>query len=171
MNEVKKPKKPLFFYYGIALIVILLFNLLLMPRINEIRVREVDYGTFMTMTEEKQLAEVEVGDNKIVFSDKEGNIYKTGRIDDDDLVARLHGSGAKFASEIIEETSPILSFLLSWVLPIVIFVLLGQLMSRWLMKKMSGGNGAMTFDLGKSNAKIYVKSSDGIHFSDVAGED
>ena len=171
MNEVKKPKKPLFFYYGIALIVILLFNLLLMPRINEIQVREVDYGTFMTMTEEKQLAEVEVGDNKIVFSDKEGNIYKTGRIDDDDLVARLHGSGAKFASEIIEETSPILSFLLSWVLPIVIFVLLGQLMSRWLMKKMSGGNGAMTFDLGKSNAKVYVKSSDGIHFSDVAGED
>ena len=171
MNEVKKPKKPLFFYYGIALIVILLFNLLLMPRINEIQVREVDYGTFMTMTEEKQLAEVEVADNKIVFSDKEGNIYKTGRIDDDDLVARLHGSGAKFASEIIEETSPILSFLLSWVLPIVIFVLLGQLMSRWLMKKMSGGNGAMTFDLGKSNAKVYVKSSDGIHFSDVAGED
>ncbi len=171
MNEVKKPKKPLFFYYGIALIVILLFNLLLMPRINEIRVREVDYGTFMTMTEEKQLAEVEVGDNKIVFSDKEGNIYKTGRIGDDGLVDRLHGSGAKFASEIIEETSPILSFLLSWVLPIVIFVLLGQLMSRWLMKKMSGGNGAMTFDLGKSNAKVYVKSSDGIHFSDVAGED
>ena len=171
MNEVKKPKKPLFFYYGIALIVILLFNLLLMPRINEIQVREVDYGTFMTMTEEKQLAEVEVADNKIVFSDKEGNIYKTGRIDDDDLVARLHGSGAKFASEIIEETSPILSFLLSWVLPIVIFVLLGQLMSRWLMKKMSGGNGAMMFDLGKSNAKVYVKSSDGIHFSDVAGED
>ena len=171
MNEVKKPKKPLFFYYGIALIVILHFNLLLMPRINEIQVREVDYGTFMTMTEEKQLAEVEVADNKIVFSDKEGNIYKTGRIDDDDLVARLHGSGAKFASEIIEETSPILSFLLSWVLPIVIFVLLGQLMSRWLMKKMSGGNGAMMFDLGKSNAKVYVKSSDGIHFSDVAGED
>ncbi len=171
MNEVKKPKKPLFFYYGIALIVILLFNLLLMPRINEIQVREVDYGTFMTMTEEKQLAEVEVGDNKIVFSDKEGNIYKTGRIGDDGLVDRLHVSGAKFASEIIEETSPILSFLLSWVLPIVIFVLLGQLMSRWLMKKMSGGNGAMTFDLGKSNAKVYVKSSDGIHFSDVAGED
>ena len=171
MNEVKKPKKPLFFYYGIALIVILLFNLLLMPRIAERQVREVDYGTFITMTEEKQLAEVDVADNKIVFSDKEGNIYKTGRIDDDDLVARLHGSGAKFASEIIEETSPILSFLLSWVLPIVIFVLLGQLMSRWLMKKMSGGNGAMTFDLGKSNAKVYVKSSDGIHFSDVAGED
>ena len=171
MNEVKKPKKSLFFYYGIALIVILLFNLLLMPRIAERQVREVDYGTFITMTEEKQLAEVDVADNKIVFSDKEGNIYKTGRIDDDDLVARLHGSGAKFASEIIEETSPILSFLLSWVLPIVIFVLLGQLMSRWLMKKMSGGNGAMTFDLGKSNAKVYVKSSDGIHFSDVAGED
>ena len=171
MNEVKKPKKSLFFYYGIALIVILLFNLLLMPRINEIQVREVDYGTFMTMTEEKQLAEVEVADNKIVFSDKEGNIYKTGRIDDDDLVARLHGSGAKFASEIIEETSPIIGFLLSWVLPIVVFVLIGQLMSRWLMKKMSGGNGAMTFDLGKSNAKVYVKSSDGIHFSDVAGED
>ena len=171
MNEVKKPKKSLFFYYGIALIVILLFNLLLMPRIAERQVKEVDYGTFMTMTEEKQLAEVEVADNKIVFSDKEGNIYKTGRIDDDDLVARLHGSGAKFASEIIEETSPIIGFLLSWVLPIVVFVLLGQLMSRWLMKKMSGGNGAMTFDLGKSNAKVYVKSSDGIHFSDVAGED
>lgn len=171
MNEVKKPKKSLFFYYGIALIVILLFNLLLMPRIAERQVREVDYGTFITMTEEKQLAEVDVADNKIVFSDKEGNIYKTGRIDDDGLVARLHESGAKFASEIIEETSPIIGFLLSWVLPIVVFVLIGQLMSRWLMKKMSGGNGAMTFDLGKSNAKVYVKSSDGIHFSDVAGED
>ena len=172
MNEVKKPNKPLFFYYGIALLVIVLFNLLLMPRIAEKKVKEVDYGTFIKMTEQKELDEVDIASNKIVFSDKQGNLYKTGYIGtDDELVSRLEASGAKFSTQIIEETSPIVSFIVSWVLPIVIFVVLGQLMSRWMMKKMGGGAGSMMFDLGKSNARVYVKSSSGIRFDDVAGED
>ncbi len=172
MNEVKKPNKPLFFYYGIALLVIVLFNLLLMPRIAEKQVKEVDYGTFIKMTEQKELDEVDIASNKIVFSDKQGNLYKTGYIGtDDELVSRLEASGAKFSKQIIEETSPIVSFIVSWVLPIVIFVVLGQLMSRWMMKKMGGGAGSMMFDLGKSNARVYVKSSSGIRFDDVAGED
>ena len=172
MNEVKKPNKPLFFYYGIALLVIVLFNLLLMPRIAEKQVKEVDYGTFIKMTEQKELDEVDIASNKIVFSDKQGNLYKTGYIGtDDELVSRLEASGAKFSTQIIEETSPIVSFIVSWVLPIVIFVVLGQLMSRWMMKKMGGGAGSMMFDLGKSNARVYVKSSSGIRFDDVAGED
>ena len=172
MNEVKKPNKPLFFYYGIALLVIVLFNLLLMPRIAEKQVKEVDYGTFIKMTEQKELDEVDIAFNKIVFSDKQGNLYKTGYIGtDDELVSRLEASGAKFSTQIIEETSPIVSFIVSWVLPIVIFVVLGQLMSRWMMKKMGGGAGSMMFDLGKSNARVYVKSSSGIRFDDVAGED
>ena len=172
MNEVKKPNKPLFFYYGIALLVIVLFNLLLMPRIAEKQVKEVDYGTFIKMTEQKELDEVDIASNKIVFSDKQGNLYKTGYIGtDDELVSRLEVSGAKFSTQIIEETSPIVSFIVSWVLPIVIFVVLGQLMSRWMMKKMGGGAGSMMFDMGKSNARVYVKSSSGIRFDDVAGED
>ncbi len=172
MNEVKKPNKPLFFYYGIALLVIVLFNLLLMPRIAEKQVKEVDYGTFIKMTEQKELDEVDIASNKIVFSDKQGNLYKTGYIGtDDELVSRLEASGAKFSTQIIEETSPIVSFIVSWVLPIVIFVVLGQLMSRWMMKKMGGGAGSMMFDMGKSNARVYVKSSSGIRFDDVAGED
>ena len=172
MNEVKKPNKPLFFYYGIALLVIVLFNLLLMPRIAEKQVKEVDYGTFIKMTEQKELDEVDIASNKIVFSDKQGNLYKTGYIGtDDELVSRLEVSGAKFSKQIIEETSPIVSFIVSWVLPIVIFVVLGQLMSRWMMKKMGGGAGSMMFDMGKSNARVYVKSSSGIRFDDVAGED
>ncbi len=172
MNEVKKPNKPLFFYYGIALLVIVLFNLLLMPRIAEKQVKEVDYGTFIKMTEQKELDEVDIASNKIVFSDKQGNLYKTGYIGTDEaLVSRLEASGAKFSTQIIEETSPIVSFIVSWVLPIVIFVVLGQLMSRWMMKKMGGGAGSMMFDLGKSNARVYVKSSSGIRFDDVAGED
>jgi len=172
MNEVKKPNKPLFFYYGIALLVIVLFNLLLMPRIAEKQVKEVDYGTFIKMTEQKELDEVDIASNKIVFSDKQGNLYKTGYIGtDDELVSRLEASGAKFSTQIIEETSPIVSFIVSWVLPIVIFVVLGQLMSRWMMKKMGGGAVSMMFDMGKSNARVYVKSSSGIRFDDVAGED
>ncbi len=172
MNEVKKPNKPLFFYYGIALLVIVLFNLLLMPRIAEKQVKEVDYGTFIKMTEQKELDEVDIASNKIVFSDKQGNLYKTGYIGtDDELVSRLEASGAKFSTQIIEETSPIVSFVVYWVLPLVILFVLGQLLSRWIMKKMGGGAGSMMFDLGKSNARVYVKSSSGIRFDDVAGED
>ena len=172
MNEVKKPNKPLFFYYGIALLVIVLFNLLLMPRIAEKQVKEVEYGTFIKMTEQKELDEVDIASNKIVFSDKQGNLYKTGYIGtDDELVSRLEASGAKFSTQIIEETSPIVSFVVYWVLPLVILFVLGQLLSRWIMKKMGGGAGSMMFDLGKSNARVYVKSSSGIRFDDVAGED
>ena len=172
MNEVKKPNKPLFFYYGIALLVIVLFNLLLMPRIAEKQVKEVDYGTFIKMTEQKELDEVDIASNKIVFSDKQGNLYKTGYIGTDEaLVSRLEASGAKFSTQIIEETSPIVSFVVYWVLPLVILFVLGQLLSRWMMKKMGGGAGSMMFDLGKSNARVYVKSSSGIRFDDVAGED
>ena len=172
MNEVKKPNKPLFFYYCIALLVIVLFNLLLMPRIAEKQVKEVDYGTFIKMTEQKELDEVDIASNKIVFSDKQGNLYKTGYIGtDDELVSRLEASGAKFSTQIIEETSPIVSFVVYWVLPLVILFVLGQLLSRWMMKKMGGGAGSMMFDMGKSNARVYVKSSSGIRFDDVAGED
>ena len=172
MNEVKKPKKSLFFYYGIALLIILLFNLIAMPRLAERQIKEVDYGTFMTMTEENNIGKVDVQNNRIVFTDK-GNslIYKTGVMDDPGLIERLHNSDAVFSSEIIEETSPILSFLLTWILPIVIFFVLGQIMTRQLMKKAGGGQNSMMFNMGKSNAKVYVKSSNGIKFSDVAGED
>ena len=172
MQEVKKPRKPLIFYYTIALVVLLLFNLLAMPYINAYQVKEVDYGTFMSMTEEQNVGKVEVMDNQIVFTDKaEENIYKTGRMDDPQMVDRLYNSGAEFASEIVEETSPLLTILLYWVLPLVLFIALGQFMSKKLMDKASGGPNSMMFNMGKSNAKVYVKSSDGIRFSDVAGVD
>ena len=172
MQEVKKPKKPLIYYYVIALAVLLVFNLLAMPYLNSGRVKEVDYGTFMSMTEEKNIGMVEVMDNQIVFTDKaEENIYKTGRMDDPQMVDRLYNSGAEFASEIVEETSPLLTILLYWVLPLVLFIALGQFMSKKLMDKASGGANSMMFNMGKSNAKVYVKSSDGIRFSDVAGVD
>lgn len=172
MNEVKKPKKPLLFYYGIVLLIILFINLFLTPSLQQMKIKEVDYGTFIKMTENGEIGEVEVQDNRILFTDTEGkNVYKTGLMDDPELVSRLAASGAKFSSEIIEEMSPILSFLLSWIMPIAIFILLGQLLSRKIMNKASGGGPSMMFDMGKSNAKIYVKSSDGIKFSDVAGED
>lgn len=171
MNEVKKPKRPLLFYWGIALAVLLLINFLLVPRMSQRRVQDVDYGTFMTMTEENNIGQVEVQEQQILFTDKSGeNIYRTGRMDDPGLTERLHNSGAKFAQEIVEETSPWISFLLSWIFPILIFFLMGRWLSRQLMKKAGGGN-SMMFNLGKSNAKVYVKSSDGIRFSDVAGED
>ena len=172
MQEVKKPKKPLIYYYVIALAVLLVFNLLAMPYLNSGRVKEVDYGTFMSMTEEKNIGMVEVMDNQIVFTDKaEENIYKTGRMDDPQMVDRLYNSGAEFASEIVEETSPLLTILLYWVLPLVLFIAIGQFMSKKLMDKASGGANSMMFNMGKSNAKVYVKSSDGIRFSDVAGVD
>lgn len=171
MNEVKKPKKPFIYYYGMVILAIMLFNLLLMPKILERQIKEVDYGTFMTMTEEKNIGRVQIENNQILFSDKEGtSIYKTGPMADPDLVDRLKKSGAVFSSPIIAETSPLLSFLLSWILPMVIFIVLGQLLSKKMMEK-AGGQNSMMFNMGKSNAKVYVKSSDGIKFADVAGED
>ncbi|MGM9653277.1 MAG: ATP-dependent zinc metalloprotease FtsH [Eubacteriales bacterium] len=171
MNEVKTPKKPLIFYYAIAMLILLLFNFLTLPRLLERQVKEVDYGTFMSMTEEKNIGKVEVQDNQILFTDKaEENIYKTGLMNDPGLTQRLFDSGAVFTSEIVEEASPLLSFLLSWILPILIFIGLGQYLTKMMMKK-AGGNNSMMFNMGKSNAKVYVKSSDGIKFADVAGED
>ena len=171
MKEVKPPKKPLMYYYSIALMVLLLFNFIAVPWMAERQVKEVDYGTFMTMTEEKNIKEVEIETNQIVFTDNDGNYYKTGRMDDDGLVERLHASGAEGSQEIIEQTSPFLSFLLTWVLPIVIFVGLGQYMYKKMMSNAGGGAGSMMFGMGKSNAKIYVQSTQGIRFADVAGED
>ncbi|MBP3489509.1 MAG: ATP-dependent zinc metalloprotease FtsH [Roseburia sp.] len=171
MNEVKRPKKPLIYYYFIVLMVVMLFNLLLMPQILERQIRETDYGTFMSMTEEQNIGRVQIQDNQILFTDKdETTVYKTGLMDDPGLVERLKDSGAVFSSEIIEEASPVLSFLLTWILPLVIFIAFGQFLSRKLMDK-EGGPNSMMFNMGKSNAKVYVKSSDGIKFSDVAGED
>ena len=171
MNEVKRPKKPLIYYYFIVLMVVMLFNLLLMPQILERQIRETDYGTFMSMTEEQNIGRVQIQDNQIIFTDKdETTVYKTGLMDDPGLVERLKDSGAVFSSEIIEEASPVLSFLLTWILPLVIFIAFGQFLSRKLMDK-EGGPNSMMFNMGKSNAKVYVKSSDGIKFSDVAGED
>lgn len=173
MNEVKKPKKPLIFYYGIVLLVLLLFNFLAMPWLAQRQVQQVDYGTFMSMTENGEIGQVEIQaeDNQILFTDKDNTtIYKTGMLDDPDLTQRLYDSGAKFSGEIIEQMSPLLSFLLTWVLPIAIFIGIGQYMSKKLMKR-AGGPNSMAFGMGKSNAKVYVKSSEGIKFSDVAGED
>ena len=174
MQEVKKPRKPLIYYYVIVLIVLLVFNFLLMPWAAERQVREVSYDTFMQMTEEKDIGRVDINqeDNEIVFTNKDENqIYKTGMVSDPDLTQRLYDSGAVFSGQIIEQASPILTFLLSWILPILIFVGVGQYMSRKLMNKASGGPNSMIFGMGKSNAKVYVKSSEGIKFSDVAGED
>ncbi len=174
MQEVKKPRKPLIYYYVIVLIVLLVFNFLLMPWAAERQVREVSYDTFMQMTEEKDIGRVDINqeDNEIVFTNKEEDqIYKTGMVSDPDLTQRLYDSGAVFSGQIIEQASPILTFLLSWILPILIFVGIGQYMSRKLMNKASGGPDSMIFGMGKSSAKVYVKSSEGIKFSDVAGED
>lgn len=171
MNEVKTPKKPLIFYYGIAMVVLLLLNMLVMPLITQHQVEEVDYGTFIKMTENKEIGQVEIEDNQILFTNKDkSKIYKTGLLNDDGLVQRLYDSGAEFSGEIVEQMSPLMSFIVSWVLPVVLFVVLGQILSRQLMKKMGGPN-AMKFDTGKSSAKVYVQSSDGIKFADVAGED
>ena len=172
MKEVKTPKKPLIYYYAVALVVLSLLNFLVMPWLAEKQVKEVDYGTFMTMTEEGDIGKVEVETNQILFSNKEGNkIYKTGIMNDPGLIDRLHASGAQFSSEIVEQMSPFLSALLTWVLPVIIFVFLGQLMTKKLMDKAGGGPASMAFGKGNSGAKVYVQSSEGIHFSDVAGED
>ena len=171
MNEVKKPRKPLMFYYGIAMVIILLFNLFAMPMLQSAVVTEVDYGTFMAMTQEKNIGKVEIQYNQIIFTDKANEtIYKTGIMNDPNLTERLYNAGAVFASPIAKEASPIMSFLLSWILPMVIFILLGQVLSRWMIKKMGGPN-SMMFDAAKSDAKVYVKSDTGTTFDDIEGVD
>ena len=171
MKEVKSPKKPLIYYYGIVLLILMLFNLLALPTLTERQVKEVDYGTFMTMTENGEIgrAEIQEQENRILFTNKEETaIYKTAMVDDPELTDRLHDAGIPFYGQEIQQESPILSFLLTWVLPIVVFIAIGQYMSRRMMKNAGGPNSLM---FGKSNAKIYVKSSEGIKFSDVAGKD
>ena len=171
MKEVKSPKKPLIYYYGIVLLVILIFNMVVAPLLETHQVKEVDYGTFMKMIEEKNIGNVEVDDSEIVFTDKdEQQIYKTGKMDDATLTDRLYAAGATFTRNITGEMSPLLSFFLSVILPIAIFAILGQYMAKKMMSQ-AGGPNAMTFGMGKSNAKIYVPSSGGIRFADVAGED
>ena len=171
MNEVKQPKKPLIFYYAVVLMVLALFNFLAMPWMIQRQIQEVDYGTFMSMTENRDIGQVDVQQNQIVFTNKEGTkIFKTGLMDDPGRTDRLYEAGAVFSSEIIEETSPLLSFLLSWILPMALFIAIGQFMSKKMMDRLGGPN-AMSFNMGKSNAKVYVKSSEGIRFTDVAGED
>ena len=173
MNEVKKPKKPLISYYCIVLLILILFNSLAMPWLMEHQIKDVDYGTFIQMTEDGQVGRVNIKEqsNTIVFTDKEEKtIYQTAMVDDPDLTDRLYQAGVSFYGEEIKQTSPIISFLMTWILPLLIFGALGELLARQLMKK-AGGKNAMSFGMGKSSAKIYVKSSDGIKFSDVAGED
>lgn len=171
MNEVKKPKKPLLFYYFLVLAILIIFNSFISPLLFNPKVTEVDYSEFMHMTQEKLIDYVEVQDNKIYFSDESGRYYKTSRMTDPELLDRLYNSGAKFDTEIVEEMSPILSFLITWILPMAIFIALGQWMSKKMVEKAGGGSGSMMFGMGKSNAKVYVKSTAGIKFDDVAGED
>lgn len=173
MNEVKKPKKPLIYYYCIVILVLMLFNFLAMPWLMQRQIQEVDYGTFITMTENKEIGQVEIQEqeNQIIFTNAENTqVFKTGMVDDPDLTQRLYESGAIFSGEIIEQMSPLLSILLSWVLPIIIFIGIGQFMSKKMMER-AGGPNSLSFGMGKSNAKIYVKSTAGIKFDDVAGED
>ena len=171
MNEVKKPRRSLLFYYFVVMLVLVLFNTILMPIFNSWEIKQVDYGTFISMTEKGEVGLVEVQDNQIIFTDKDKQtIYKTGKMDDPGLTERLYASGAEFSGEIVEETSPILTVLLSWLLPIILFVALGQFLSRKMMDK-AGGPQSMMFNMGGSKARVYVKSSDGIKFSDVEGVD
>ncbi len=172
MKEVKAPKKPLAIYYAIVLLLLLFLNLVLMPWMNERQIKEVDYGTFMSMTEEKNIGKVDIESNQIIFTDKDNTqVYKTGLMNDSGLTERLYTAGAEFSSEIVEQGSPVLSFLIWFVLPIILFTALGNYMNKKLMDKMGGPNSMMFGGMGKSNAKVYVQSTEGIHFSDVAGED
>lgn len=171
MKEVKSPKKPLLYYYGIVLLILFLFNMFVTPMIMGNRVKEVDYGTFMSMTEDKNIGEVEISDSQILFTDKaETQIYRTGTMDDPNLTERLYEAGATFSKNIEKKTSPLLSGLLTIFLPIIVFIIIGQIMGRKLIEH-AGGKNAMSFGMGKSNAKVYVQSTEGIHFDDVAGED
>ena len=173
MKEVKTPRKPLAIYYAIVLVFLLLLNCVLMPWASERQVQEVDYGTFMSMTENGEIGKVDVEDNQILFTNKDNSqVYKTGLMNDPNLTQRLYDSGAEFSSEIVEQASPVLSFLLWFVLPILLFSAIGNYMNKKLMEKAGGGPGAMMFGgVGKSNAKVYVQSTHGIRFADVAGED
>ena len=173
MKEVKTPRKPLAIYYAIVLLMLLLLNLVLLPWMEERQVKEVDYGTFMTMTEEKNIGRVDIESNQIIFTDKdETQVYKTGLMNDTGLTERLYNAGATFSSEIVEQSSPVLSFLIWFVLPIILFSAIGNQMNKKLMEKAGGGPGSMMFGgMGKSNAKVYVQSTAGIRFADVAGED
>ena len=172
MKEVKSPKKPLIFYYGIVLLILIVFNVVLTPMLSMKQVKEVDYGTFMSSIEDKKISDVQVEDNQILFTEKDNKntVYKTGIMDDPTLTERLFKSGATFAKEIDTQMSPVASFLLTGVLPLIIFIALGQYMGRKMMEQ-AGGKNSMAFGMGKSNAKVYVKSTSGIKFSDVAGED
>lgn len=171
MKEVKSPKKPLIYYYVIVLLVLAAFNFFVSPLLLSRQVTEVDYGTFMSMTEKKNIGRVEVEDSQIIFTDKNNdNIYKTGVMDDPNLTERLYQSGATFSKDIEQTMSPIMSFLLTFILPMVIFVVLGQYLGRKLLEQ-AGGKNSMAFGMGKSNARVYVQSTEGIHFDDVAGED
>ena len=173
MKEVKTPRKPLAIYYAIVLLMLLLLNLVLLPWMEERQIKEVDYGTFMTMTEEKNIGRVDIESNQIIFTDKdETQVYKTGLMNDTGLTERLYDAGATFSSEIVEQSSPVLSFLIWFVLPIILFSAIGNQMNKKLMEKAGGGPGSMIFGgMGKSNAKVYVQSTAGIRFADVAGED
>ena len=169
MKEIKNPKRPLVYYAVVAMLAVLLFNLLAVPAMANAAVKEVDYGTFMDMTEKGDIGKVEIESNQIIFTDKSGQtFYKTGLMDDPDRTKRLYKAGAEFSSEIVEQTSPLLSFVLTWVLPILIFVWIGDVMSK---KMMNGGPNSLMFNMGGSSAKVYVKSADGIRFDDVAGEE
>lgn len=173
MKEVKTPRKPLAIYYAIVLLMLLLLNFVLLPWMGERQIKEVDYGTFMTMTEEKNIGRVDIESNQIIFTDKdETQVYKTGLMNDTGLTERLYDAGATFSSEIVEQSSPVLSFLIWFVLPIILFSAIGNQMNKKLMEKAGGGPGSMMFGgMGKSNAKVYVQSTAGIRFADVAGED
>ena len=170
MKEIKPPRKSLMIYWVTVIAVILLFNVFVEPMLSSVSIKEVDYNTFITMTEEKEIAEVEIAGNQILFKDQEGNYYKTGPIEDPGLVDRLHENGVAFKSQIIQQASPIMTFVLNWVLPMVIFFAVYRMLSKRMMDKMGGAN-SMMFGMGKSNAKVYVKSTEGIRFSDVAGEE
>ena len=171
MKEVKSPKKPLIYYYVIVMLVLAAFNFFVSPLLLSRQVTEVDYGTFMSMTEKKNIGRVEVEDSQIIFTDKNNdNIYKTGVMGDPNLTERLYQSGATFSKDIEQTMSPIMSFLLTFILPMVIFVVLGQYLGRKLLEQ-AGGKNSMAFGMGKSNARVYVQSTEGIHFDDVAGED
>ena len=173
MKEVKTPRKPLAIYYALVLLMLLLLNLVLLPWMEERQIKEVDYGTFMTMTEEKNIGRVDIESNQIIFTDKdEAQVYKTGLMNDTGLTERLYDAGATFSSEIVEQSSPVLSFLIWFVLPIILFSAIGNQMNKKLMEKAGGGPGSMMFGgMGRSNAKVYVQSTAGIRFADVAGED
>jgi cell division protease FtsH len=171
MNEIKNPKRPVYYFYAIVLFCIILVNFLIIPRVVQRQIKEIDYGSFITMTENGEIGDVQIQSNQILFTDKDGTqVYKTGVMDDPNLVERLQDSGARFSSEIVEESSPFLSILLTWIIPMVIFIIIGQLMAKKLVSN-AGGPSSMMFNTGRNNAKVYVKSSNGITFADVEGED